>query len=156
MLSTVKGHTTGRAFSTSSTVIGSLRSALGLSAAHGGAVDVARGDAERLADGGRRMLAGREHAVHVGHLEPGVAHGVGDGFHVQRELALVGQRAHLVGLVHADDAGNIGEIAQVGHGAHRPAGLNSGSVTSSVSFWKTTSTGMSHVIFFGSGSAPIK
>src|SRR5207244_1401943 len=82
-----------------------------------------------------------------GHLESGVAHGVGDGFDVQRELALVRQRAHLVGLVDTDDAGDAGEIAQVRHGAHRPAGWNSGSVTSSVSFWKTTSTGMSHISF---------
>src|SRR2546425_608387 len=82
----------------------------------------------------------------------GAGPGVGDGLDVQAELALVGQRAHLVGLVHADDAGDVGEIAQVGHGPHRPAGWNSGSVTSSVSLENTTSTGMSHVSFLGSAS----
>src|SRR5262249_4620641 len=125
-------------------------------AAHGGPVDVARRDAERLADGGGGVLAGGEDAVHVGDLEPGVTHGIGDGLDVQRELALVGQRAHLVGLVDADDAGDVREVLQVGHGAYRPAGRNSGSVTSSVSFWNTTSTGMSHLIFFGSGSTSIR
>ena len=46
-------------------------------AAHRGAVDVARDDADGLGDGGRRVLPGGEHAVDVADLEAGVAHGVG-------------------------------------------------------------------------------
>src|SRR5689334_2679869 len=97
------------------------------------------------------MLARREDAVDVRDLQSCIAHGVGHGLDVQRELALVGQRAHLIGFVDTDDARDVGELAKVGHGAHR-TGWNSGSVTSSVSLEKTTSTGMSHVIFVGSGS----
>ena len=42
-------------------------------AADGGAVDVARDDADGLAERRRRVLAGGEDAVDVGHLEAGVA-----------------------------------------------------------------------------------
>jgi hypothetical protein len=42
----------------------------------------------------------------------------------------VRQRAHLVGLVHPDDVGHVREVAEIGHGAHRPAGWNSGSCRS--------------------------
>src|SRR5205085_5214760 len=125
-------------------------------AADGGAVDVARHDAEGLANRGGGVLTGREDAVDVRDLQPGVAHGVGDGLDVQGELALVRQRAHLVRLVHADDTGDVRQIAQVRHGAHRPAGWNSGSVTSSVSFENTTSTGISHFSVRGSASTLIR
>src|SRR5262249_37528769 len=120
-------------------------------AADGGAVDVARRDAERLADGGRRVLTRREDAVDVRDLQSSVADRVGHGFHVQAQLTPVRQGAHLVRFIHADDAGHVGEIAQIGHGAHR-TGWKSGRVTSSVSLENTTSTGMSQQIFLGSGS----
>src|SRR5262249_14118200 len=116
------------------------------------AIDVARRDAERLADGGRRVLAGGEDAIDVADLEPRVPHGVPDGFHVQGELALVGERAGLVAFVDADDAGGVPELFH----AAPPTGWNSGRVISSVSLWKTTSTGMSQRIRFGSGSMPIR
>src|SRR6266404_3069908 len=106
---------------------------------------------QRLDDGGGGVLAGREDAVDVGDLQPGIAHGVGHCLHVQAQLALVRQGAHLVGFVHAHDAGDAGEVAQVGHGAHR-TGWNSGRVTSSVSLVNTTSTGMSHRSVLGSAS----
>ena len=120
-------------------------------AAHGGAVHVPRGDAERFAEEGGGVLARREDAVHVGDLEPGVLHGVGDGLEVERELALAGQAADLVALVHPDDADGIRQRVWICHGAQR-AGSKSGSVTSSVSFENTTCTGMSHLMAFGSGS----
>ena len=108
-------------------------------APHRGAVHVARGHAEGLAEERGRVLARGEDAVDVAHLEAGVPHGVGDGLEVQGELALPGQRADLVRLVHAHDAGGVGERAQLRgglrRGAHRALlGWNKGSVTSSVSF----------------------
>src|SRR6266498_2679008 len=98
------------------------------------------------------MLARGKDPVHVADLEPGVPHGIPHGFHVQRQLALVRQRAQLVALVHAHDADGVAELF------HRvpPTGRKSGSVISSVCFSKTTSTGMSQRIFFGSGSMPIR
>ncbi len=46
--------------------------------ADAGAVDIAGGDPERLAQQGRRVLTSREDPVDVAHLEAGVAHGIGD------------------------------------------------------------------------------
>ena len=120
-------------------------------APHRGAIHVARNDAERLAEQRGRVLTGGEDAVHVGDLEPGVPDGVGDRLEVERELALSGEVADLVALVHADDADRTGERSPVSHGAHR-TGSNSGSVISSVSFENTTCTGMSHLMALGSGS----
>jgi hypothetical protein len=57
-------------------------------AANGRAVDVAGHDADRLADRRGRVLAGGEDPVDVGHLDPGVARGVGDRLDVQGQLAL--------------------------------------------------------------------
>src|SRR5438445_88986 len=75
-----------------------------------GAIDVAWHDADRLTDGRGRVLAGGEDPVDVGDLEPGVAHGVGDGLDVQGELTLPRQGADLVALVHADDADRVAEL----------------------------------------------
>src|SRR5438477_3388610 len=119
-------------------------------AAHAGAVDVAWRDPERLADERRRVLAGGEDAVDVARLQTGVAHGVGDGFQVEREHALPRQHADLVALVHADDTGRVRQRL------HRAPPLDVGSqseiVTSSVSLWNTTCTGMSHLIAAGSAT----
>src|SRR5581483_1984128 len=84
-------------------------------AAHGGAVDEARSDADRLRDGGGGVLARGEDAVDVGDLQAGVAHGVVDRLHVQRELTLAGQHADLVALVDAHDAGRVRQRAERGH-----------------------------------------
>ena len=102
-------------------------------AAHGGAVHVARRDAERLAEQRGGVLTGGEDPVHVGHLEAGVTHGVGDCFQVQGELALVRQDPDLVALVHADDAGGIRQCLHARPPAAPARGRNSGSVNSSLS-----------------------
>src|SRR5207247_2759354 len=104
--------------------------------------------------GGGRCMRARTRstpAVDVPNFQAIITDSICHCLHVEAELALVRKGAHLVGFVDADDAGGVGEIAEIGHRAHR-TGWNSGSVTSSVSFENTTSTGMSHVIFFGSGS----
>src|SRR5256885_2227318 len=123
MLRMLNGQTTGRESSKSFTVSGSRLRAFGFSAAHL-RVETAKGapEAGRLgkrrgppavppAGGARQWRPRREDAVDVGHLEPGVAHGVGDRFDVQAELALAGQRADLVALVHPDDADRVAELA---------------------------------------------
>src|SRR5215813_9405172 len=94
---------------------------------------------------------GGEDPVDVGDLEPGVLHGVVDRLDVQAELALAGERADLVALVHTHDANGVAELAHLRQVAHRapPAGRNIGRLTWSVSFSKQTSTGMSQRISLG-------
>src|SRR5262245_2798575 len=110
------------------------------------------------------MLAGGEHPVDIGDLQARIAHGVVNGFGVQRELALAGQRADFVAFVHAHDADGIGELTQARDIHHEAplgvvrtppgvfAGWNIGRLISSVSFSNTTSTGMSHRRAWGDGS----
>src|SRR5688572_1118353 len=104
------------------------------------------------------MLPGGEDAVDVGDFQSGVPDGVGDRFDVQRELALVRQGADLVALVDADDRDRIRQLTHLREVGHRapPAGWNIGSVTSSVCFSKTTSTGMSQRRTFGSAATLIR
>src|SRR6266700_2847207 len=155
MFKTLKGQTTGRESSTSCTVIGSRFLALGLRAAH------LRVDTATCAHCSRVVpyscmwrVVMRPNMVGAPPKPYGVPNGIVDGLHVQAQLALVGQRAELVALVDPDDAGGAGELSHPGEVDHRapPAGWNMGRLISSVSFSKTTSTGMSHVIAFGSGT----
>ena len=68
------------------------------------AVAVARGDAQVLAQLGRRQAGGKE-TVNLGLLDPGLGQRVAAGLGVQLEGRLVGQDADLVRLADADDAG---------------------------------------------------
>src|SRR5262249_42947908 len=115
------------------------------------AVDAPRTDAERFPEQGGGVLARREDTVDVAEFQTRVAHGVADGLEVQAQLALPRQDADLVALVDANDADGIPELL------HRtPSGWNSGSTTSSLTLVKTTSTGMSQRIAFGSGATPMR
>jgi hypothetical protein len=112
------------------------------------------------------MLTGGEDAVDVGDLQTGIPHSIMDRLQMERQLAFVGQCADLIALVNAHNTDGTAELF------HRSlplasgytwtmrswrfstysAGRKSGMVTSSVSFSNTTSTGMSHLTTFGSGS----
>src|SRR5204863_394790 len=90
-------------------------------AADGGAIDVARRDSERLADGGGRVLTRSKDAVDVRNFQSSITDSICHCLHVEAELALVRKGAHLVGFVDADDAGGVGEIAEICHRAGRPS-----------------------------------
>jgi hypothetical protein len=118
------------------------------------AIDVAWPDAKRLTEQRRRMRAGSKDAVYVADLETGIGHCVRNRFEVQSHLTLVRQHSHLVALGHADDARGVRKLSHgvsLGHDHTAPAGLKNGIVNASLSFVKTTSTGISQRITFGSG-----
>src|SRR2546429_662405 len=87
-------------------------------AADGGAIDVARRDPERLADGGGRVLTRSKDAVDVRNFQSSITDSICHCVHVEAELALVRKGAHLVGFVDADDAGGVGEIPEIRQRAH--------------------------------------
>ena len=119
-------------------------------AAHPGAVDPARDDAERVRDLRRSRRGDGGDPVDVPQAQPGVADRVHRRLHVQPQRGVAGQLAHLVGLGRARDD----DPGAPAHGP-APAGVNTGRYTSPRGS-NITRNGMSRTRASGVAGTPIR